>query len=155
MRQPSRPPELLAVAVKLLARREHSRAELQAKLSRQAGADVAQVGEALDALTAQGYLSDRRFAEQLVRSRQRSWGRRRLESELARRGVDKELAENVLAQTLAGDEVERALAVLRKKNPEPLEARSKQELRCRRFLAMRGFSSATIGQAISAHRAVR
>ncbi len=150
---PKQAPGILPTAIKLLARREHSRVELRQKLGRQGKFNSKQIDEALTKLVQSGYLSDRRFAEQFVGSRLRRWGRRRIEYELAQRGIDKALILDVLANVDEDDEVARTLAVLRQKNPEPLVARSKQELRCRRFLTGRGFSAKAISRAIDAHRA--
>ena len=66
-------PSLRARAMRFLARREHSRAELQRKLSA-----VAEEGDnveaLLDDLAKKGWLSDARFAEQIIRSKARRFG---------------------------------------------------------------------------------
>lgn len=107
----------------------------------------------LDKLEALDYLSDQRFAAALVTSRMARWGRQRLAQELRRRGVAAELAATVLEQTLVEDEASRALIVLCKKQREPLARRSKEEARCQRFLASRGFSNDAIRTALAEHSA--
>jgi regulatory protein len=101
-------------ALKLLARRDHFRAELADKL-RTRGFDADDVEAALDRLAGLGLLDDerlaRRFAE--LRAVDRGWGPRRLELELRARGVDRDLAER--AARLDDELRRRALAVASRK----------------------------------------
>ncbi len=84
-------------ALALLARREHSRLELAAKLRRR-GFAADQIGACLDALEAVQLLSDERFAEQYVRSRvEKGYGPLRIRRELRERGVAASLVERALA----------------------------------------------------------
>lgn len=88
-----------------LARRSHFRAELVGKLT-QRGYDDAEIESTLDRLTEQGYVDDRRTAEEFVRSRlaRQPTGRRRLRHDLARRGVDHDLIDTVLTSLVEDDE---------------------------------------------------
>lgn len=83
-------------ALKLVARRDHFRAELAEKLRRK-GFDDDDVGAAIDRLVDLGLVDDEAFAARFVefRATDRGWGPRRLTAELQRRGVDRELAETV------------------------------------------------------------
>ena len=76
----------------LLARRDHSRAELLIKLRQKGFGDGAE--EALDQLTELGYLDDARFAESYAAELQRSrhYGKRRIEQALLQKGVDRAVA---------------------------------------------------------------
>ncbi|MBR8211807.1 MULTISPECIES: recombination regulator RecX [Burkholderia] len=128
-------------ALGYLSRREYSRAELARKL-----APYVDEGESiepvLDALEQEGWLSDARFAESLVHRRASRVGVARIVSELKRHAVGDSLVEEVNAQ-LRETELTRAQAVWRKKFgalPQTPAERAKQA----RFLAARGFSSATI-----------
>ena len=56
------PPSAKAVAVRLLARREHAEAELRQKLSQREFA-AEEIEQALDELKQGGWLSDARFCE--------------------------------------------------------------------------------------------
>jgi regulatory protein len=82
-------------AVRMLARRDHFRAELAGKLERR-GFDPAGIDAALARCAALGLVDDeglaRRFAE--VRGTESGWGPRRIEAELRRRGVGRADAEN-------------------------------------------------------------
>ena len=73
--------------MRFLARREHSRSELQRKLSFLA-AEGEDVEALLDDLTARGWLSDARFAEQSIRSKSRRFGPVKLAHQLRSKGVE-------------------------------------------------------------------
>ena len=88
--------EVREAAVRLLARREHSRSELERKLTDRGFSD-GPIEEALAGLAEAGLQSDRRFAESWVRQRAgRGYGPRRILAELAERGVDGETAQIAL-----------------------------------------------------------
>ncbi|MBP0610382.1 recombination regulator RecX [Burkholderia cenocepacia] len=141
-RESSKPPRSLkGRALGYLSRREYSRAELARKLAPYVGEDES-VDPVLDALEKEGWLSDARFAESLVHRRASRVGVARIVSELKRHAVGDSLVEEVNAQ-LRETEWTRAQAVWRKKFgalPQTPAERAKQA----RFLAARGFSSATI-----------
>ncbi|VWB42484.1 recombination protein RecX [Burkholderia latens] len=141
-RKSSKPPRSLkGRALGYLSRREYSRAELARKLAPYVGEDES-VEPVLDALEQEGWLSDARFAESLVHRRASRVGVARIVSELKRHAVGDSLVDEVNAQ-LRETEFTRAQAVWRKKFgalPQTPAERAKQA----RFLAARGFSSATI-----------
>lgn len=130
-------------ALGYLSRREYSRAELARKL-KPFVEETDSLDAVLDALQAENWLSDSRFAESLIHRRSSRLGTSRIIGELKQHTVDQTLVEEAKAQ-LRDTELTRAQAVWRKKFgqlPEtPLE-RAKQT----RFLASRGFSGATIGK---------
>ena len=85
-------------AVSLLSRRDHSKKELIRKLCEKgfsAGAEVA-----VEKLCSSGYVDDERFcrlfASELVRLK--GYGRRRVEQELCRKGVDRDVISTVLEE---------------------------------------------------------
>ena len=130
-------------ALGLLARREHSRAELQRKLSPHAE-DPQEIIDLLDDFTRRGWLSDARFAEALVHDKQAKFGASRLAYELRQRGVEESVIRDQLAE-LKDSELERARQVWQSKFgvlPEDAKARAKQM----RFLQSRGFSFEVIGK---------
>lgn len=126
-------------ALDLIARREHSRREMQRKLH-QRGADKTETEAVLDRLEEQGLLSDERFCEAYVHARhQRGIGPQRLREELRQRGI----RDHLIEQVLAGNERDwSALAneVFAKRFPEgpasDLAERGKQQ----RFMQYRGFA---------------
>lgn len=96
----------------------------------------AEVDTLLDWLEQRGYLSDARFAEVRVQSRQARYGNQRIRQELRQRGVS--LDETQEAE-LAGSEFSRACAVWQRKYDAPA-ADAGARLRQMRFLVGRGFS---------------
>ncbi|OXH87018.1 recombination regulator RecX, partial [Burkholderia multivorans] len=141
-RKSSKPPRSLkGRALGYLSRREYSRAELARKLAPYAAEDES-VEPVLDALEKDGWLSDARFAESLVHRRASRVGVARIVSELKRHAIGDALVDELNTQ-LRETEWARAQAVWRKKFgalPQTPAERAKQA----RFLAARGFSSATI-----------
>ena len=75
-------------ALSILARREHSGAELRAKLAaRGFPSDI--IDDALSDLNRSGWLSDERFVEAYIRMRsERGYGPVRIRAELRERGID-------------------------------------------------------------------
>ncbi|WIM04984.1 MAG: recombination regulator RecX [Candidatus Nitricoxidivorans perseverans] len=127
--------ELRRRALALLTRREHSRAEIAARLApRGTREDIETV---LAGLEQQGLLSDARFAESYVRSHAARLGAARLRQTLRAKGVADELIEARVGEL--PDEIGRAHEIWNRKfGAAPSDARewAKQA----RFLQGRGFS---------------
>jgi len=122
-------------ALTLLARREHGRAELRRKLAPHACAE--EVESLLDELSRQGWLSDVRFAESLVRAKGARVGSLAIAHTLRQRGVPEALVQSQLA-ALSTSELERAREVWRRRfGSPPRDAR--ERARQMRFLQGRGF----------------
>lgn len=142
---PPRPPlSLRGRALGYLARREHSRAELEAKLRRHAGPEE-DVGALLDEFVERGWLSERRLVEQVV-NHSRRFGAARVLDDLRRRGVDAALLGEAAAPLKQG-ELAIARDVWRRRFgalPQDAAGRAKQI----RFLRSRGFSGATIARVL-------
>ena len=133
--------EIRARAVRLLARREHSRAELARKLAEFGTAE--EIDDVLQSLTNNGLLSDARYAEAYVRGHAERFGAARLRQTLRQKGIAGELIDAQLAGADAGDELERARAVwARKYGATPADGR--EWARQARFLQSRGFSTEVI-----------
>ncbi len=137
--------DLRVRALQLLTRRDHSRAELRAKLASEA--DSAEALDAvLDGLQAQRLLSDHRFASQRVVARAGRYGNARLKQELRQTGVSDEDIAAALPE--AGDEALRCQSVWARKFgelPKSAAERAKQM----RFLQYRGFSGDAIRRVMS------
>ncbi len=151
-----RPPtrgELRASALRMLALREHGRAELERKLSRPRGArdapPSALLSQVLDELQAQGLLDEARFAQALARRVARRHGSLRVLGELRRQGLDEALVERAAGEALGElePEAERALRLLLRHHPLP-PADAAQRARQMRFLQARGFGSDAIRAAL-------
>ena len=84
-------------ALALLVRREHSRKELTRKLAER-GIENEAASAAVDRLTGDGWQSDARFAEMLVRTRvANSQGPVRIRAELGSHGLDRDAIEAAMA----------------------------------------------------------
>ena len=130
-------PTLRERALRLLARREHSRAELARRL-RPHLAPEDDLDAVLDDLARRKQLSDDRYAESRANALARKFGAARITRELRAKGVDKALAEGAAAAARA-TEVERARAVWTRKFRVPPTTRE-ERARQMRFLQSRGFS---------------
>jgi regulatory protein len=145
----------------LLARREHTLAELQRKLQaygvkRQGhqqeddgtGALVELVAGVVASLRMEGLVSDERFAEGFVRYRMnRGYGPQRIQAELRERGVDDKIQALYLD---AGDSqwLEQVAQVRRKRFGEALPDDYKERARQARFLQYRGFTADQIREVL-------
>jgi regulatory protein len=133
------------VAMDLLARREHGRAELIAKL-RRLGASDALIASVLARLSDEGLLSEARYLDNFIGYRARSgYGPQRIREELCQRGLDRADIEQALS--VCGIDWSEGLqrVWLRKfsgKRPEDVRERGRQM----RFLVYRGFSSEAVGR---------
>ena len=123
--------------MRLLARREHTRRELETKLARHVE-DPAEIRRVLDDFTARGWLSEARAAEQLVRAQRGRFGAARIRHTLTGKGVPQELIASSL-ESLKASELDTARAVWgRKFRTAP--GTSAERARHVRFLQARGFS---------------
>lgn len=136
-----RKPSLQARALRLLARREHSRQELARKLAAYAE-EPDELERVLDQLEARGWLSEQRVVEQILHARRSRFGARRIARELSEKGIGEEAVAAAL-QTLKQDEVDSARAVWRRKFAHP-PRNSAERARQVRFLQGRGFDFDTI-----------
>lgn len=138
-------------ALRYLAQREHSRAELARKLARtvedtDSASASEQIEQALDQLTAAGLLSDARAAESVLSRQGQRFGSRRLKQVLQDKGLEPDLVQHTL---LSARETEqsRAHAVWERRfgvAPANPQERAKQM----RFLAGRGFDGDVIRRVV-------
>ena len=138
-------PNLRGRALGYLARREHSRLELEKKLTPYAPT-VEELSSMLDSLESCGFLSEERMVEQVVHIRRNRFGSRRIVYELQQKGIDEELISAVLPR-LKETELKAARTVWKKKfgtAPASATERVKQI----RFLMGRGFGTEIITQVL-------
>src|SRR5450759_2273471 len=132
---------LRARALRMLARREYSRFELERRLT-PFTEDPAEISELLDDFERRGWLSEQRVVEQVTASRRRRFGAQRIAHELREKGI----GENAIAAALPvleDTELEAARAVWMKKFgklPHSMAERARQV----RFMQGRGFSLETV-----------
>jgi len=146
------PESLKARALKLLARREHSRAELGRKLAaylekcteqdarhgNEHGADAAEIDRLLDELESRGWLSERRVVEQMVHARRSRFGMQRIERDLLAKGVSGEAVAGAM-QDLKDGELAAAREIWRRKFGGRLPRSQAERGKQARFLQGRGF----------------
>jgi len=144
-------PSIKGSALRYLAQREHSRAELERKLARHlgdgdGGATAGQVAQVLDELAARGLQSETRVAESVLRSQGPRSGSRRLEQVLKGKGLAPDLVAAALAQA-AATEIDRARGLWQRKfgAPAPDAAGRARQMR---FLAARGFAGDVIRRVV-------
>ncbi|RUP24789.1 MAG: recombination regulator RecX [Curvibacter sp.] len=133
-------------ALRYLAQREHSRAELERKLAfhEEVPGELAQ---ALDELQARGFIDEQRVIESLLYRRASRLGAGRLRQELQAKGLQGEAVQQALAG-LRDTELERAREVWRRRfGSLPTEA--SERARQTRFLMARGFSSEVVRQVLA------
>ena len=145
--EPDTEVELRARALRLLARREHSRRELARKLSPRAESPDALNG-LLDSLESKKQLSDERFAAERARVLSRKFGAARIRQDLKTKGVDRETVDRISSE----GELERARGILDRKYRQPAASREEKAKRMR-FLQSRGFSSEVIRSLLSSRDA--
>lgn len=128
--------EIYQRAVRLLARREHTRAELARKLAPHGTEE--EIENVLNELSRTGLQSDARFAESYLRSQVGRLGAARLRQTLRQKGVASDTIDEQL--TDLPDESSRARDVWNRKFGMP-PADAKEWARQARFLQGRGFST--------------
>lgn len=139
-------------ALRFLNTRSRSRREIVQKLKEKGYSDRA-VDETLLFLQDYDLIDDRAFAMAFVHDRRlkKAIGRRKLESELREKGIDRELIDLVLNEVCDGEtEIEEAVRAAEKKigrirDEDPY--RKRQKLLA--FLAGRGFSGSMAKEAVS------
>ena len=142
-------------ALNMLAFQARSARDLRRRLV-QKGEDPAHVDAAIERLVANGLLDDASFARQFARSRVAGQGasKRRLQQDLFKRGVGREVADEAIAEVLSDegvDEGEVVERVARKKarSLAQLDAPTRRR-RLYSFLARRGYEADAIRRAMAA-----
>ena len=139
-------PSLKGRALRLLAQREHSRAELLRKLAPHEEAP-GELAQALDELQAKGFIDEQRVIDSVIHRRAARLGASRVRQELQAKGLPPEAVAQAV-DGLRGTEVDRAREVWRKKfgrAPADAAERAKQM----RFLAARGFGGESIRRVVA------
>lgn len=145
----SKEKDINETAIRLLAMREHSVAELQRKLT-QKGFTTKDIALVVKELVARNLLSDARYTEAFVMSRrERGSGPVKIQAELQQRGVDSALISQCL-DFQDPDWLERAEQVRQKKFGRTIPAEYTQKMQQARFLANRGFSHEQIRRILDA-----
>ena len=115
MTDPERLQHALDLAYRFLGHRDRTVAEVRERLTAEG------VEEAIEELLHLGYLDDARYAQRFTEDRRTidAWGAERIERRLLSVGVEPELIAAALGEQGAGEELEAALAVLRRRFAQP------------------------------------
>ena len=131
-------PSLRERALRYLSRCDYSRTELARKLAPYG--TEGEIEAVLDRMSDISLQSDARMAENWVRSHQGRFGHARMQNELTRRGLARELIEEALSNSDMASEHERAHAVWQSRySAVPRDPR--EWARQARFLLARGFAA--------------
>ena len=130
-------------AFRLLGRRQHSSSELRRKLWNK---DYEQklIDEVIEDLSKNGYIDDTEFIRVFVaeKSKTKNWSRKRIKSELIKRGLDSKLIDKILSEQYSESDYDNASTVAKKK-VEVLTKRNleKKDLRTKlsTYLFSKGF----------------
>lgn len=141
-------PELRRAAVDLLARRDHSRAELERKLGPKA-ASADDLNSLLDELAQRHWQSDERFAGAFVNSRTlRGHGPVRMRQELRGKGVADDDIRTAMDDQNTDWKQQALDAAVRRLGRNKSLSDPKDEAKLYRFLAYRGFTTDQIQYAV-------
>jgi regulatory protein len=108
------------LAWRALNRRDHTAAEIARALARKR-VEPAVIDSVVGELCEQGYLDDERFAHRFAEDRRRldGWGAERIERKLLELGVARERVAAAVGCQDANEELDAAVALLRRRFPDP------------------------------------
>jgi regulatory protein len=108
------------IAWRALNRRDHTAAEIARALARKR-VEPAVIDAVVGELCEQGYLDDACFAERFAEDRRRldGWGAERIERRLLALGIDRELVAAAVGRQDGDEELDAAVALLRRRFPDP------------------------------------
>jgi regulatory protein len=141
----------LGLAYAYLNRRERTVAEVDRHLQ-QHRCEPEAIAITLKTLQGEGYLDDARYARLFTEDRRTldQWGSDRIERTLRDRGIDRELIAEAISTVSAEGELERAIALLRRRFPEPPRDRRDRD-RALGVLVRKGYDSELAVDALSAY----
>ena len=144
------PPNPLELAYRYLNRRDRTEGEVRTHLTGK-GVDPGAAEDAVATLREQGYLDDARYARLFAEDKRalEGWGTERIRGTLALRGIDRELIDAAVAAD-GGDEMERALEILRRRFPSPPRERRDRD-RALAVLLRKGYDTELAMDALTAH----
>jgi regulatory protein len=147
------PEDVYGYAVFLLSKfGDYSEKNLREKMKRKTD-NQQWIDQSIEKLIEQGYQSDARYAEMIVRkgTGPKAWGKGRIEQEMKRKGLDSETIKEALTLLADDDPLERAKEALDRKFQDRVIEDQKDRAKATRFLAARGFGFGSITAAIDLH----
>ncbi len=141
----------LEQAYAYIDRRERTECEVRRQLESR-GASESAIDHAVQALRDEGYLDDARFARLFTEDKRmlEGWGNERIRRGLRTHGVDREIIDATLATLGGGDELARALEVLRRRFPAAPRDRRERD-RALGFMLRKGYDREVAVDALAAY----
>lgn len=136
-------------ALRLLEYRERSEQEIKERMARK-NYDERLIKSTIEFLKNHNLVNNRRFARMWTEScLRRSYGRWKVQADLNKKGIDKEIIEEVLRESYSKvDEIQMALALIQKKWPSLKKEENALLRRVSDFLKRRGFPFEVIAEVI-------
>jgi regulatory protein len=130
----------LELGYRHLAKRDRTQAELRRHLGARE-LDEASIDGTIETLVRQGYVDDARYARVFAEDRRKldDWGPERIERRLRELGVDAGLVAEALGQRDAGEELDAAVALLRRRCAGAIPASERERERALGMLARKGY----------------
>jgi len=130
----------LELGYRYLGKRDRTTAELRRHLAGRE-LDSRSTDGAIETLVRQGYVDDARYARVFAEDRRKldDWGPERIERRLLALGVDAELVAEALSQRDAGDELDAAIALLRRRCGDAIPTTERERERALGMLARKGY----------------
>jgi regulatory protein len=118
----------LEISYGYLNRRDRTQAEVRRRLTSD-GIEAAVIEQAIGTLIDQSLLDDARFARLFTQDKREleHWGSDRIRRTLLDRGIDRELVDGTLRAEAEGTELDRAVALLRRRFPVPPQERRERD----------------------------
>ncbi len=136
-----------ARALHLLEQRDYTSAKLRRKLE-ESGYPPEAIDSAMAFVEEYHYVDDERYTRRYIRIQQDRRSARRIEQDLIKKGVDRELISSCIQEEYTADPRVQIQALLAKKGYDPEHSTRQERAKLYRFLAGRGFTSGDICSAL-------
>lgn len=133
-------------AYRLLSLRPRSEQEISERLAEKFS--LALVRETVQQLKDNGYINDREFASQWIKERSKNYGKKKIRAELLKKGVDKNIIDQLLGELKFEKELKSARDLILSKKRFQAISRDEAYRKVMPFLARRGFSYDVIKEII-------
>lgn len=97
------------------------------------------IEQTLEYVKSFGYIEDRAYTERYIQNRGSSKSRKELSAELYRKGISKEIIDEIMEEYFESGEEEAIRTILKKKDFSPEEADEKQKSKMFAYLIRKGF----------------
>ncbi len=143
-------------ALKLITIKDRTEKELRDKL-REKNFNENTIEEEIEFLSHYGYINDKRYAEHFTHDgiNIKKWGKSRIRTELLRRGVDRDVIDNVIEDAFMDVEDDRLQVEMEKRFVGADLSNMKERTRIFNFYMRRGFSAEEIKGAMNSLSAFR